>query len=201
MVKGLPYFPLACQLDERFELIEAEFGLSGFAVLVKLLQRIFGEKGYYCEWNPPIALLMARRLGMAEKTLSAVVQKALELGLFDQGLFERSGVLSSRSIQQRYFEAVSRRKSVEVQGEYLLLRAEVIPKCVDIFFENADISAENADIFRQRKEKKTKEEKRKQSAHTPAQEGGAGDGLEEGKRAGPQPVASRDHWLPQGRQL
>ena len=30
--EGIEYFPLNCRLDEKFELIEAEFGLKGFAV-------------------------------------------------------------------------------------------------------------------------------------------------------------------------
>ncbi len=42
MKDGIPYFPLDCELDSKFELIEAEFGLQGFAVVVKLLQRIYG---------------------------------------------------------------------------------------------------------------------------------------------------------------
>ena len=31
MKDGIPYFPLDCELDSKFELIEAEFGLQGFA--------------------------------------------------------------------------------------------------------------------------------------------------------------------------
>ena len=34
---GIEYFPLEVYLDEKFELIEAEFGLTGFGVVVKLL--------------------------------------------------------------------------------------------------------------------------------------------------------------------
>lgn len=62
---GTRYFPLNCQLDEKFELIEAEFGLKGFAVIIKLFQRIYGEHGYYCEWNHDIALLFARKIGLS----------------------------------------------------------------------------------------------------------------------------------------
>ena len=40
---GVDYFPLDVHLDKKFELIEAEFGLTGFAVVVKLLQRIYGR--------------------------------------------------------------------------------------------------------------------------------------------------------------
>ncbi|MBQ4336486.1 MAG: NAD-binding protein, partial [Lentisphaeria bacterium] len=38
--KGLDWFPLDTRLDDKFELIEAEFGAAGFAVVIKLLQRI-----------------------------------------------------------------------------------------------------------------------------------------------------------------
>ena len=43
---GTPYFPLDVELDEKMELIEAEYGLTGYAVILKLLQRIYGGHGY-----------------------------------------------------------------------------------------------------------------------------------------------------------
>ena len=43
--EGIDFFPLNCQLDEKIELIEAQYGLKGFAVVVKLFQRIYGEHG------------------------------------------------------------------------------------------------------------------------------------------------------------
>ena len=58
MKSGLEYFPLDVHLDEKFELIEAEFGLTGFAVIVKLFQRIYGGQGYYCEWTNEVALFV-----------------------------------------------------------------------------------------------------------------------------------------------
>ena len=48
MRTGLEFFPLDVHLDDKFRLIQAEYGLTGFAVIVKLLQRIYGEFGYYC---------------------------------------------------------------------------------------------------------------------------------------------------------
>ena len=59
---GLEYFPLDVVLDDKFELIEAEFGLTGFAVIVKLFQKIYGGQGYYCEWTNEVALLFAKRI-------------------------------------------------------------------------------------------------------------------------------------------
>ena len=59
--KGLDYFPVLCHFDPGTELLEAEFGLKGIAVLLKLYQRIYGGHGYYCEWNDEVALLFSRR--------------------------------------------------------------------------------------------------------------------------------------------
>lgn len=58
----LPYFELDCHMDDKIELIEAEYGLKGFAIIIKLYQRIYGgEHGYYCEFTPDTALLLAAR--------------------------------------------------------------------------------------------------------------------------------------------
>ena len=48
---GLDFFPLDVCLDKKFELIEAEYGLTGFGVIVHLLQEIYGKEGYYIEWT------------------------------------------------------------------------------------------------------------------------------------------------------
>ena len=56
---GLDYFELDCHMDEKVRLIQAEYGLKGFAVFVKLLQEIYGGYGYYCEWTQDRELLFA----------------------------------------------------------------------------------------------------------------------------------------------
>jgi hypothetical protein len=42
---GVDYFPLDVSLNEKMEFIEAQFGVIGFAVVVKLYQWIYG-RGY-----------------------------------------------------------------------------------------------------------------------------------------------------------
>ena len=161
MKSGLDYFPLNVDLDEKFELIEAEFGLTGFAVVVKLLQRIYGGQGYYCEWTDEVALLFARKIGAGAGVVSEIVEASIRRGIFDRTLYEKYAVLTSRGIQKRYFEAVSRRKSVEVKERYLLIPHASKKSDVDILGENADIFEENDDISEQSKEEKRKEKERK----------------------------------------
>lgn len=157
---GIPYFPLDTLLDSKFELIEAEFGLTGFGVVVKLYQSIYGQQGYYLEWTDEVALLFARKIGLGGSVVSEIVSASIKRGIFDQRLYENYRILTSKGIQERYFEAVSRRKKVEVKERYLLVPATQIYKNVDIKRENADILEGNGDISKQRKEEKRKGEKR-----------------------------------------
>lgn len=156
MNNGISYFPLDVHLDEKVELIEAEFGLKGFAIIVKLFQKIYGGQGYYCEWTNDIELLFAKRNGAGCGLVSQIVQECVAKGIFDSELFEKYQVLTSKGIQTRYLDAVSRRKKVEIQSEYLLLQVDQIPKNVSIFSKNANISSENVNIFKQSKGEKRK---------------------------------------------
>lgn len=161
MKSGIEYFPLDCQLDEKFELIEAEFGLTGFAVVVKLLQRIYSGQGYYCEWTNEVALLFSKKIGLGCNVVSEIVESSIRRGIFDKSLYENFGILTSRGIQNRYLEAVSRRKKVEVKNEYLLINCDQISKNVDISSENVCRNQNNADISKQSKVKESRVNKSK----------------------------------------
>ncbi|MEE0964161.1 MAG: DUF4373 domain-containing protein [Ruminococcus bromii] len=162
---GLDYFPLDCVLDDKIELIEAEFGLIGFAVVVKLLQKIYGEQGYYCEWTKEVALLFARKCGVGGNAVSEIVTSSLKRGIFNNDLFNKYGILTSRGIQKRYFEAVSRRKQIEVKSEYLLIEVAQFSKNASNNSDNVDINLINDIKSTQSKvkESKVKESKVKES--------------------------------------
>lgn len=161
MKSGIEYFPLDCQLDEKFELIEAEFGLTGFAVVVKLLQRIYAGQGYFCEWTNEVALLFSKKIGLGVNAVSEIVEASIRRGIFDSTLYERFSILTSKGIQNRYLEAVSRRKKVEVKREYLLINCDQISKNVDILSENVYTKTKNADISKQSKVKESRVNKSK----------------------------------------
>lgn len=161
MNNGINYFPLNVHLDDKFELIEAEFGLKGFAIVVKLFQKIYGQQGYYCEWTEDVALLFGKNVGLGGDAVSEIVRAAIKRGIFDSELYDKYQILTSRGIQERYFEAVSRRKEVEVRKEYLLIKVNQIYKNVRILNENVNISSKNVNISEQKKveESKVKEKR------------------------------------------
>lgn len=158
MFSGIPYFPLECKLDDKLALIEAEFGLTGFGVVVKLWQKIY-SLGYYLEWTNEVGLLFAREVGLGGSSVSEIVSAAIKRGIFDNTMYKKYQILTSAGIQKRYFEAVKRRKIVEVDTRYLLVKVTdfLNPACIS--GKNVSISDENVDISKQRKEEKRKEEK------------------------------------------
>lgn len=156
MKSGIDYFPLDVNMDEKVELIEAEFGLTGFAILVKLLQRIYGGEGWYVEWTNEVALLFAKRVGAGGSVVSEIVEALIKRGIFDKTLYDKYHILTSAGIQRRYFEAVSRRKNVKVKAEYLLVNVTDFLSNVDILSENVCTNKKNADILKQSKVEKSK---------------------------------------------
>ncbi len=149
---GISYFPLDCKMSKDMELIEAEFGITGFGVVVHLWQEIYAGKGYYAEWDSEVALLFSRKVGVGVNVVLEIVKSALRRGIFDSQLFEEEGILTSKGIQKRYFGIVERRKMVSAISEYLLVNPAD-------FCKDVNISDKNANIFQQRKGKEKKEKK------------------------------------------
>ena len=162
MKSGIDYFPLDVRLDDKFELIEAEFGLTGFGVVVRLLQEIYGKHGYYIEWTTEVALLFARKVGLGGGVVSEIIEASIRRGMFDKEKYDKYRVLTSRGIQRRYFEAVSRRKVLEVDYNILLVNVAQICPNADIRAKNVDIFSENVNISEQSKEEKSKVKKSKE---------------------------------------
>ena len=158
---GIDYFPLDVSMNDSVKLIEAEFGLIGFAVVVKLWQKIYGGNGYYCEWTEEVALLFSRELGLGGNAVSEIISAALRRGLFDKRLFEKYKILTSQGVQKRYFEAVERRKGLEVQKQYLLINAANYSINVNNNPINVCNNEENVCNNPQIKEKKSKLNKTK----------------------------------------
>lgn len=121
---GLDYFELDCHMDDKVRLIQAEYGLKGFAVFVRLLQEIYGECGYYCEWTQDRELLFASENGLnggSLKLLGDIVSACIRRNIFSARLFEEYGILTSSGVQKQYLKATAKREVVELKKEYLLI--------------------------------------------------------------------------------
>ena len=161
--EGLEYFPLNVNIDEEFELIEAEYGLQGFAVIIKLYQWIYA-RNYYCKWTKEVALLFAhKKCCVGGNVVSEIIAAAIARGIFNEKLYKKYQILTSRGIQRRYFEAVARRQQINVINEYLLVSADVFSENVSKNWVHVDINGVNVSNYKQTKQKKIKENKSKEN--------------------------------------
>ena len=82
---------------------------AAYGRFVELLASIYAD-GFAIEVTKQRVLRMSQQLGMTAKEFQDFVQTCVDVGLFDDGLWCREKVLTSRGIQKRYFHAVKRRK-------------------------------------------------------------------------------------------
>lgn len=129
--EGIDCFLLDCHTNDNISEIEAEFGVKGFAVIVRLWQKIYSEKGYYCEWieRSPLLFLsnwFGGNSGVTVNLINEIVNRCLENGIFNKQIFEKYSVLTSERIQKQYFDVVKRRETIPVNEEYLLVSVDKI---------------------------------------------------------------------------
>ena len=158
---GLDYFELDCHMDEKVRLIQAEYGLKGFAVFVKLLQEIYGGCGYYCEWNRDRELLFASETGLNNGSLQLlkdIVSACIRRKLFSEHLYSKYGVLTSTGIQKQYLKATAKRDVVELKKEFLLIEIPSNRKNVVINSISVGINTNSSVRNGQSREEKSKEE-------------------------------------------
>lgn len=127
--EGIESFLLDCHTNDNMAEIEAVYGIKGFAVIVRLWQKIYSEKGYYCEWIERSPLLFLAQWfggnsGVDLNLIIDIVSKAVKIGIFDAGKLSQYSILTSEGIQKRYFDVVKRRTVVSVIDEYLLVSVD-----------------------------------------------------------------------------
>lgn len=139
--EGIPSFLLDCRTNDNISEIEAEYGVKGFAVVVRLWQKIYAEKGYYCEWieRSPLLFLsnwFGGNSGVTVSLINEIVKRCLNNGIFDAKMHEDYSILTSARMQEQYFDAVKRRKEILVKKQYLLVSVD---KIEGVVYEN-DVS-------------------------------------------------------------
>lgn len=143
---GIDYFPVDVDMDQddKISLLEAEHGIEGFGILIKLLMKIYKE-GYFYEWTEKEQLLFSKRVNVDINRVNVVINSCLKWGFFDKTMFGKYRILTSSGIQKRYLEATSRRKKVEIVKEYCLVDINNYSNVVfvDIKGDNVDINEVN----------------------------------------------------------
>lgn len=178
--EGLDYFPLDCNIfdDEKVLLLMAEYGDEAFSLYLRILCRIYANKGYYLQYSDDVALLLSRQSGLKKEVTQRMVKSMTLRGLFSEFIFNKYGVLTSKAIQERYFSSVIKlRSNIEIIKEYLLINADFFKENTEKITVSSALIQENEGFFeensskleinslkeKKRKEKKVKESKREEN--------------------------------------
>ncbi|MCG8342879.1 MAG: DUF4373 domain-containing protein [Chlorobiales bacterium] len=148
---GLDYFPMDCVPDGKLELFIAENGAEGFGILVILWRLIYKEEGYYIKCDNDLVLRIRRASLSYTETIENVIKNALKRGIFDKGMHESHGILTSAGIQRRYLTITERRKEVRVIQDFLVID---VCEYKNLLIVNNNL--ENAEFSKQRKVKEYK---------------------------------------------
>ncbi|WP_315117935.1 DUF4373 domain-containing protein, partial [uncultured Clostridium sp.] len=124
--EGLDYFPLDVYLDDKFKFIEIKYRLEGFAIVIKLLQKVYAS-GYYAEWGEDEELLFADEIRADLGLVKDVVEECFKRGIFLRELHDKYKILTSRGIQKRYLEATKKRTRIKIKKIYDLVSEEKTP--------------------------------------------------------------------------
>ena len=180
--KGIDYAGWSVDIfdnDTKIDKLLDAHGWDGFGIYFYLCQRAYGGDGYFYKWGYDDCASTSRKMGggIGSGTVRETVGYCLQIGLFDKGLFDRWGVLTSRGIQRRYWEVVKGRDVRTVISDYWLLHDKEckglikIPLNSDLSEGNANFSAGNTNYtegntnFPYIKESKVNKSKEKQKEY------------------------------------
>lgn len=109
--------------DAKIDKLLDAHGWVGFSIYFYLCMKAFGSDGYFYKWCFDLCASTARKMGggVGAGTVQEAVGYCLQIGLFDQRLFEEWGVLTSRGIQRSYWAVASKRRVRSVFKELWLL--------------------------------------------------------------------------------
>ena len=164
--QGLDYFSFDTTFDKSLKLLLARFKNSGLGIWVRLLQALYREEGYYMVWDEESAILFSDEFSEDVRVLNQVVAFCVEKGIFNNMMFEKYKILTSKRIQENFYHVSKRRKDVAVRSDFIIYKP-LLTLCkhnVDIKDENVNsVSTETEEM--QPEIDKLKETKLKESKH------------------------------------
>lgn len=148
--QGIDYFPHACSYDNELRYVVALHKEIGYYIYFEILRRIYSDNGYYMNADQKYLVLFADEINVDINKLNVVINDCLSEHLFDKSIHKQYLMLTSKSIQERYFEAIKRRKEIDLINEYILINN------VDSLIQNVNINWLYVDKSTQSKVKKSK---------------------------------------------
>lgn len=161
--QGIDYFPMDVGFfsDVKIRKISRACGSQSTSILICLLCNIYKDNGYYILWDEDLPFVIADTVGVSEGAVKEVMVKALQVGFFDNSLYEKFHILTSFGIQKRFLLATYQRKETEIIPEYLINNAINPINCTNNSINHVD-----------KEQSKVKVKRKKNNAPSPPLKGG-----------------------------
>lgn len=176
--QGLSYFAhdIGLLKDRKFRSLKLKYGNVVIVIYLALLEMIYGDKGYYIEYenikDDVIWEVLGYLQGMYQPTFHTVcnvIDEMVAQGLFSSVHYPE--IITSKRIQETYYKATVERKTFNINARYWLLNIDEMKalsskSLIFKFFinqpnneDNRTINSENQPINEESKKEKNKSNK------------------------------------------
>lgn len=156
--KGIRYFNIECEHEDKLEYILAKHGIAGYGIVIQLWRKIYQIEGYFCDWKEKNKYLFAKNIGVSVEELNLVIDTCFEEKIFNEEKFKEYHVLTSAGVQKRWLKIVKDCKRKDTDIDENLDLTGVTPEKKPKTPENP---AETQSVDIQSKEEQTIEEEKK----------------------------------------
>lgn len=163
--QGIDYFPMDVGFftDVKIRKISRACGSQSTSILICLLCNIYKDEGYYILWDRDLPFVIADTVGVSEGAVKEVLIKSLQVGFFDQELYEKYKILTSSGIQKRFLLATYQRKETAIIPEYLINCANNSINCTINSINHNDNEQSKSKVKVNRKKRKEKKNNKETS--------------------------------------
>lgn len=146
--KGIDYYPFDVNFIQNIKVkrILRACGSNSVAVLISLLGNIYGDEGYFMIWDDEVCFLIADEIGVKEVSVQEVVSKALQVGFFDNDIFDKYKILTSKGIQERYLEATLRRKNNSIDSKINLINVDI--NGINVYKNGVNVNNNGINVYK-----------------------------------------------------
>lgn len=129
--EGLDYFPHDCDLsnDEKIEAIEAIYGNDGYAVYLKILERVYRAGGKLNISAAETQQILSKKFNISSvDNFLKIVESMVNIGLWNKSCWKRSKTLTSNGVIKRSQIVVNKRIKMKERYEKKVSDAETTPE-------------------------------------------------------------------------
>lgn len=120
--KGIKYFSLDVIFDTQLEVIVDKLDIKSLGVIVRIWQHIYKNYGYFTPYDEDELHMIRKQCGTTSiEELEKIIKLMLEKNLFSKDMFEKHNILTSKRLQENFYQATRNRTKDGIYKDYMLV--------------------------------------------------------------------------------